>query len=298
MVPLLSKNKDFTLICDLDNTLYDWVGYFVPSLYQMVDQAILLLSCDREMLLDQLREVHQKYHNSEHPYAILETNLVQQWLKSGHDLTELEPIFRAFNLERKKRLVPYEGVVPTMHRLRHQGIRLVAHSDSNVFGVIDRISRLQLQDFFDEIYCVEGSGEKHPTGGPYSSRYKDFPWSKIHLLAHEDRKPNPALLSHILRASSIDIDRVAFIGDSIAKDIHMAQEAGIYSIWARYGTGFDPALYQQLVRISHWTRDDVQRENEARLAAANTLPDFICAVGFHEVPEAFNHLQRRANASR
>ena len=28
------------LVCDLDNTLYDWVGFFVPALYAMVDETV------------------------------------------------------------------------------------------------------------------------------------------------------------------------------------------------------------------------------------------------------------------
>jgi FMN phosphatase YigB (HAD superfamily) len=50
------------LICDLDNTLYDWVAYFVPSFYAMVDKVVELLGCDRERLLDDFRKVHQRHH--------------------------------------------------------------------------------------------------------------------------------------------------------------------------------------------------------------------------------------------
>ena len=51
------------LVCDLDNTLYDWVGYFVPSFNAMVNEALPILGCGREQLLDDLREVHQRHHD-------------------------------------------------------------------------------------------------------------------------------------------------------------------------------------------------------------------------------------------
>src|SRR5579875_3155338 len=63
-------------ITDLDNTLYDWLSFFVPSLYAMVDAAVPLLGVDREQLLDELKEVHQKHGSSEHPFALLETRAV------------------------------------------------------------------------------------------------------------------------------------------------------------------------------------------------------------------------------
>ncbi len=66
------------LVCDLDNTLYDWVGYFVPSFNAMVDAALPIIGCDREQLLDDLREVHQKHHDSEQPFALLETGSVRR----------------------------------------------------------------------------------------------------------------------------------------------------------------------------------------------------------------------------
>jgi hypothetical protein len=61
------------LICDLDNTLYDWVGYFVPSFYAMVDTAVQITGCERETLLDDFRREHRARGDSEQPFALLET---------------------------------------------------------------------------------------------------------------------------------------------------------------------------------------------------------------------------------
>jgi HAD-hyrolase-like len=38
-----------------------------------------------------------------------------------------------------------------------------------------------------------------------------------------------------------------YIGDSLVKDIYMANRAGVHSAWARYGTHYDRALWQQLM---------------------------------------------------
>ena len=65
------------LIVDLDNTLYDWIGFFVPAFYRMIDAAVEILKVDRETLLTDIQVVHQKYGNSEHPFALLETKTVK-----------------------------------------------------------------------------------------------------------------------------------------------------------------------------------------------------------------------------
>lgn len=64
------------LVCDLDNTLYDWVSYFVPSFYAMINSAVKITGCDREILLDDMRAVHRNYGDSEQPFALLETETI------------------------------------------------------------------------------------------------------------------------------------------------------------------------------------------------------------------------------
>ena len=68
------------VVTDLDNTLYDWVSFFVPSFYAMVDEAVELLQVARERLLDDLQEVHVRYGTSEQPFALLETKVVEDRL--------------------------------------------------------------------------------------------------------------------------------------------------------------------------------------------------------------------------
>src|SRR5438552_1709817 len=97
--------KTQLLVCDLDNTLYDWIGFFVPSFYAMVDEAVSILKCDKNDLLDDLQKVHQKYHDAEHPFALLETATVERILHGvavDQRRKILDPAFKAFNSARKK----------------------------------------------------------------------------------------------------------------------------------------------------------------------------------------------------
>jgi hypothetical protein len=131
------------LICDLDNTLYDWVSYFVPSFYAMVDATVEITGCDREKLLDDFRAVHQKYGDSEHPFALLETETIKNLYRhasTGSMLAALDPAFHAFNSARKKNLHLHSGVRETLETLRGSGIKLIAHTESKLYGVADRLN--------------------------------------------------------------------------------------------------------------------------------------------------------------
>ena len=44
------------LVTDLDNTLYDWVGFFAKAFRAMVEVAVPILGVDREALLDHRRD--------------------------------------------------------------------------------------------------------------------------------------------------------------------------------------------------------------------------------------------------
>jgi phosphoglycolate phosphatase len=55
-------------------------------------------------------------------------------------------------------------------------------------------------------------------------------------LAREFEKPNPQGLKRILSTYSMDPSEVLVIGDSVKKDIAVAQALGCHDVWAEYGT--------------------------------------------------------------
>lgn len=274
------------LICDLDNTLYDWVAYFVPSFYAMVDKVVELLGCDREKLLDDFREVHQHHHDSEHPFALLETRIVKDYFKGwrqGEIARTLDPAFHAFNSARKKHLRLHPGVEQTLEYIRQRGIGLVAHTDSQLFGVVDRLTRLNLTDFFSRVYCLERPKPGHPNPEAGRSWLNAFPMHKVRELSKHQLKPDPTVLAEICKAEDAASHEAAYVGDSIARDILMAKRAGVFAIWAKYGAVLHTDSYEKLVRISHWTREDVEKERRLRKEAENIRPDFIAEDSFVEI---------------
>jgi len=122
-------------ITDLDNTLYDWYVSFVPAFYAMVDVAADILNVDKEQLLDEIKLVHVRYHNSEQPFAILETPSVERKFPKATQLERkhfLDPAFRVFSEVRKKHLHLFPGVRHTLNTIRGVGCLVVGHTEAVV----------------------------------------------------------------------------------------------------------------------------------------------------------------------
>jgi|SRR5271165_1547470 len=121
------------LITDLDNTLYDWVMFFTASFRAMVSSLTTIIDLPEETILEQFKEVHQKYGNSEQPFAVLELRSVQEkfgGLSREQVLKILDPALHKFNSVRKASLTLYPGVRDTLSLLRSRGVKIVGHTES------------------------------------------------------------------------------------------------------------------------------------------------------------------------
>ncbi len=76
----------------------------------------------------------------------------------------------------------------------------------------------------------------------------------------------------------------------------MAKRAGVYSIWAAYGSRHNAGFYDGLVRVSHWTPSEVERELRLRAEAKLIEPDFVADNSFDEIliPLGIRQSQRAA----
>lgn len=289
------------LVCDLDNTLYDWVGYFVLAFYAMVDEVVRITNCDRERLLDDFRSVHKQHHDSEHPFSLLETRTVQELFpgQSRREIAKrLDSAFHAFNTKRKQILRLYPGVREGLEELSRSGVFMVAHTESRLFAVVDRLTRLELTGYFQRIYCRERPWSQHPDPEMANKWLGGFPIQKVVELSHHQRKPDPDVLLEICRNEGIVPDEAAYVGDSVARDILMAKTAGVFAIWAKYGTFHREEEYQKLVRVTHWTTEDVARERKLKERVRGIKADYVLNNNFSEVLDAIRLTVHPSVASR
>jgi phosphoglycolate phosphatase len=256
--PEPSKIPIDLLVTDLDNTLYDWVSSFVEAFYAMVEVASKKLSISEDALAEELQAVHKLHHNSEHPFALLETKTALQLyphLSRRQLKAELQEAFDAFNSRRRAALVLYDGVVETLAHIRACGVPIVAHTEATVPNAQFRLRSLGIEQFFTALYAPAGSGAGHPE----PEREKEYAETSllIRRLPVGERKPSPRVLLDICRDLNVDPSRTLYVGDSVSRDVGMALAAGVHGAWAKYGTNYDPGYWAKLVKVTHWTEEDV-----------------------------------------
>lgn len=263
------------LITDLDNTLYDWVTFFARSFSAMLKVLVEITGIEQEILLDEFKIVHQHYHNTEHPFAVLELPSLRTRYGnlSRRDLRDkLEPALLAFNRERNHTLRPYPSVTTTLSDLCQQGVKIVGHTEAIVPNAMYRLLKLDLLKYFSRLYALDGSNPQHPI--PEHAALYEPPPGFVHRVPPEERKPNPRLLIDICTHEQVALAETWYVGDSLTRDISMAKAAGVKAIWAKYGLEYDKALWETLVRVTHWTEEDVCRESLLNEKYAQVQPDY------------------------
>ncbi|MDP2314217.1 MAG: HAD family hydrolase [Pseudomonadota bacterium] len=259
------------LVTDLDNTLYDWVTPFARSLRAMVGELAALLGVDEDPLYSELRAVHRRHHNSEHPFAIFELPTVRRAFPGATPEALLHALARplaAFDAARATWLRLYEGVDETLGALRAQGHLIVGHTESIGPTARRRLRVLGIEQHFAGIYCLESALGPHP-----SPTWQDKGGVPVHVVPRDERKPNPALLRDICASELARPEEAIYVGDSLTRDIWMARRAGVCAVWARYGRSYTEEDWDTVVRVSHWTPDDIRREARLRVNAVGVAPD-------------------------
>jgi phosphoglycolate phosphatase len=276
------------LVTDLDNTLYDWVSFFVPAFYAMVHVAADILGVNEEHLLDELQKVHRKYQNSEHPFALLETKSAREAFPhlGRRELAKvLDQAFHTFNRERKERLQLYPDVRMSLNKIKDRGTRVVAHTEARVVNSLFRVRVLGLDDVIERIYAPRSDGLGHPGG--VQPEFAEWEHRLVIRLPEDHRKPDPRVLLDVCNDFGVATSETLYVGDSISRDIFMANRAGVHSAWAHYGGIYDPTLWQRLVRVTHWSTDDVERERILREQSKSAQPDVELGA-FSEVLDHFD----------
>jgi FMN phosphatase YigB (HAD superfamily) len=251
-------------ISDLDNTLYDWVTFFASAFYEMVHVAAEILGTPEEVLLDECKEVHIRHHDSEQPFALLETATVRTrygGLSRQAQAALLDKAFYAFNRARNEKLQLYPGVQEALKEISRR-VPVVGHTEASAANAVFRLQKLGVAGLVKPLYALEGLGLDHPSPErliKYDSYLRD-----VRFLGHHQRKPDVSVLLNICKDQGVSPERTLYIGDSIVRDIGMAKAAGVWAAWAEYGTKYDPELWNRLVRITHWTKEDVERAEQAR----------------------------------
>ena len=133
------------VITDLDDTLYSWIGFFIPAFYDMVQELSLLINVPQEKLLEEYKAIHQEVGSVEYPFATLNLPSVKKkycGISDEQVKIELNPAFHKFNSTRKKLLKLYPGVEETLKFFYDNNIMVVAYTESAEENGFYRLKKL------------------------------------------------------------------------------------------------------------------------------------------------------------
>lgn len=234
------------VVTDMDNTLYSWIDYIVPAVEAMVASTVQATGLPRLKVVQSLKAVYTKYESNEYPYALQESSLFQDFPEfSSFDKLVIEPARVAFSEARRKYLRPYKGVVETLRALGERRVSVVALTDAPRNPAEQRAKKLGLDTLLSGLYTMPGF--QFPAGPDGSTLVAPDILQKEGKgayraacatieLPRDWEKPNPAGLKQILTTYGVEPREVLVIGDSVKKDIGVAQALGCHDCWAEYGT--------------------------------------------------------------
>ena len=273
-----------TLITDFDNTLYDWFYVWYQSFSAMLSEIERISGIDEARLIPEIRAIHQKYHTSEYSFLIEELPCIRA-IFPGDDLRIVfDEAIHAYRRARKATLSLYDGVSETLVALKAQGILIIIYTESLAYYTHDRIKRLGLDEVVDFIYSP--ADHDIPAGVTHYSKREDavlIHAKHLHIPAGII-KPDPAVLIDIVQAIGRPSGECIYLGDSLMKDVAMAQDAGITDVHAGYGGVQHKKEYELLRKVSHWTDADVERE---KATSTRTVQPSYVISNFAEIRQFF-----------
>jgi phosphoglycolate phosphatase len=273
--------KVSVVVSDLDNTLFDWFHMWYHSFSTLLDELSARSGIDKETLIAAIRKVHQKHGTSEYAFLLQELPLLRG--DKDNDPSDLYAgVMEAAREASEAHLELYPTVRETLEYLKSLGCCVVAYTESMGYYTKPRIMKLGLDGLLDYIYSP--ADHDFPQGA-----YKtDHQLKKtVHCHTPEgERKPNPRVLLDILADIGASARETIYVGDSLMKDIAMAQDAGVTDVLAQYGSVVGKEAYALLRAVSHWTEADVVREREIN-EGRTVIPTCVLDKNFGQLLDLF-----------
>lgn len=265
----MSQKRVSVVVLDLDNTLWDWVDVWHRSFSALLAELVRSSGVAREQLIPEIRAVHQKHGTSEYAFLVEELESLRA---KGSPETRPEEVHRsaidAFEHARRAATRLYPTVFETLWALRERGCLVVGYTESMAFYTSRRLRELGLDGLLDYLYSPADHDVPRGLTPEQARRYPADEY-RLRKTVHRhtppgELKPNPAVLASILRDVGARPEDAVYVGDSLMKDIAMAQDAGVADVYAAYGDRRDSGAYELLRAVTHWPDADVQREKEVR----------------------------------
>lgn len=283
----MTRDLKRVLVTDLDNTLWDWFSAWHASFSAMLEALEEDSGVPRSVLESEIRVLHQKYGTTEYSNLLSEVPSLLDAAGGVEPWRAFPRAVEALRRERRERTRPYPGVLESLSALKSAGISVIAYTESLAYWTMWRIKRTGLDGIIDVLY----SAPDHdlPKGKSFE-RMRSQPEEAYALERTEHQhvprgilKPNAQVLLTILDSAGFKPQEAVYIGDSLMKDVAMAQEAHVTDVHALYGEVQQHPGYDLLRRVTHWTDEDVERERTYVGVARPITATHTCRSEFAEV---------------
>lgn len=252
------------IITDIDNTLYDWVEMWYQSFSMLFNRLVMESGIDSATLEAEIKAIFHKHRALEHRFLIHELSTLKTHPPTQDMFKEPLPLMVAYRKACESALYPYPSVLETLKRLKDRGCLIIAFTGSRAYYAAQRVKVLGLDGLFDYVYSPQDHDLPPGITQEETCHYAAEPYILQHSiqrpLARDTGKPDPEALLTIIKHVDAQIDQVIYIGDSLTRDIIMAQHAHVTDVHAEYGRVQPTLAYEFLRRFSHWTGEDFKRE--------------------------------------
>jgi len=286
MSQLVPLQRVALLVTDLDNTLYDWFAMWYPAFSSLLEAVCSQSGVPRSVLLPEIRTIHQERGTSEYSYLLSELPSLRKLHPPDEIAKIYEEAIHTYRSMRQKNLHLYPGVRNALDRIKELGVPIVVYTESLGFYSSWRLRELRLDGVVDYLYSPPDHG--FPDGvTPEMLRSRPPEAYQLKNTEHRETprgilKPGVQILQGILQDMGTSASETVYVGDSLMKDVAMAQDVGVFDVLAKYGAVHDQAAYRLLQQVSHWTEEDVQREERIN-ERPNVTPSYVLPRRFDEI---------------
>lgn len=211
----------------------------------------------------------------------------------GDPATVYDAALHAQNSARFGHTKLYPGVAEALRALKEAGVRVVAYTESGAFWTEWRIRRTGLDGVIDVLYSapdhdlLAGVESTDLRSGHYDDSRYGLSVTEHRHVPLDVSKPSQDILRSILDEEGFAPGEAAYLGDSLMKDIAMAQATGVMDIHAEYGLVQQKAEYDLLRRVTHWSDETVLRERRLARLDGEVIPSRVCRAGFADILSVF-----------
>lgn len=290
----MEKKNIKLVITDLDNTLYDWFIPWYKSFRVMLDEVLEHTAIEEKTLLSDIKKIHEKHGTSEYAFDFLLKELTILKDDYPEKSEQLEELRHKFYKTKKDYLKLYPGVLDTLLILKSKGCKIVGFTESMEFYSKDRVKKLGLDGILDFLYSPSDHDIPEDFERYHEKSFYDLKATKYIQLPLKHKKPDVEVINDILETIDIkvELDEVIYIGDSLTKDISMAQEAKINDVYAEYGVSNHKNEYELLKSVTHWTKEEVDKEKTTK--KEHIEPTYTLHASFSEIFNYFTFEEKKS----